>query len=115
MREMCFLISANQNSCSFLLKKLWDGDNVRSDEYPVITTSALGILIHTKGRIWGNHKLSTYENCGGRVGRQHKECIGHSFTEYKGGTEDNATFVPSKDRTTVNATCYYCRKPGCLM
>ena len=31
MRAMCFLLSANQNRYSFLLKKLRDGDNMVRD------------------------------------------------------------------------------------
>ena len=70
---MCLLLSADQNRYSFLLKQLIDGDNMGRDEYPITTTSALELLIHTEGGIRVNHKLSTRENLGGRGGRHHKE------------------------------------------
>ena len=44
MKAMCFLLSAYQNSHSFLLKQLRYGDNVGRGEYPFTTTSALDIL-----------------------------------------------------------------------
>ena len=47
MKAMCFLLSDDQNRYIFLLKKLKDEENVGSDEYPVTTTSALNLLIHT--------------------------------------------------------------------
>ena len=43
MKSICFLLSADQNVYSFLLKKMRDGDNVGRDEYTVTTTSALDL------------------------------------------------------------------------
>ena len=34
--------------------------------------------------------------------------------KWKGGTEENATLFPGRDGTTLNATCYNCRNPGCI-
>ena len=81
MKAICFLTRANQNSYYFLLKKLRDGDNMGRGGYPVTTTLALDILIRIEGGIWVNQKSSTYENCGGRVGQNHKEHMGHTFTQ----------------------------------
>ena len=67
MKAMCFLLSANKKSYSFLLKKLKDGDNVVRDEYPVMTTLTLDLFIPTESGIRRNHKLSTYKNCRVRV------------------------------------------------
>ena len=92
------------------MKKLRGGDNGGRGEYPVTTTSALGLLIRIKGGIWRNQKSSTNENSRGRGGTQHKERMGHTFTPHKLGTEDNATLVPGKYGTTLNATCYNCLK-----
>ena len=111
MKTICLLLRDNQKMYSFLLKQLNDGGNVGRDQYPVKTTSALDLLIHTKGGIWENLKLSTYENRGDRRGRQNKERIGNTFTKYKGGTDYNTNLVPGKDGTTLNSTCYNCRKP----
>ena len=111
MKAMCFLLSDDKKRYSFLLKKLRDEENLGRDEYPVKNTLALDILIRTGCGIWGNQKLSTYENHGGRRGRQNKERIGNTFTKYKGGTDYNKNLVPGKDGTTLNSTCYNCRKP----
>ena len=56
MKAVCFLLSADQNRYSLLLKQLRDGDDVCRDEYPITSTSALGLLIRTEGGIWGNRK-----------------------------------------------------------
>ena len=56
---------------------------VGRDEYPVTTTSALDLLIFTEGGIQGNQKSSTNKNCRVRGGRQHKERMGHTFTQKK--------------------------------
>ena len=72
MKEMCFFLSANQNSYSFLLKKLRDRDNMGRDEYPITATLALDILIRTECVIRRNQQLSTYEKWEGRGGHQHK-------------------------------------------
>ena len=80
-KEMCFLLSNDQKRYSFLLQKLWDRKNVGMDEYPVTNKSSLDILIQTEGGIRGNHKLSTYENRGGREGCHHKELTVHTFTQ----------------------------------
>ena len=53
-KSMFFLISANQNRYSLLLKKLIYGDNVGRYEYPVMTILALDILIHTEFWIRGH-------------------------------------------------------------
>ena len=55
------------------------------DEYPVTIKSALYLLICTEGGILGNQQSPTYENHGGIGGGQHKERIGHTFTQHKGG------------------------------
>ena len=47
MKEMCFLISSDQNNYSFLLKKMRYGDNMGRGEYTVTTTSVLDLLIRT--------------------------------------------------------------------
>ena len=96
------------------MKKLRDEDNMGKDEYPVTTTSALNLLIFTEGGIWGNHKLSTYENCGGRGRHQHKYCMGQTLSQQNGGKEDNATLVPGKYGKLLNATFYNCCNPGHL-
>ena len=112
MKAMCFLLSANQKRYSFLLKQPKDGYNLGRDEYPVTTTSVLDILIRIEGGIRGNQQSSAYENRGGKGGYQHKEHMGHTFTQHKGGTEDNATLVSGKDGTTLNAMCYNFRDLG---
>ena len=106
-----FPSKSQPKSYSFLLKKLRDGDNVGRDDYPVTTRSVFETLICTGGGICGNQQLSDYENREGSRGRQHKERMGHTFTQHKGGTEDNTTLVPGKDGTNLNSTCYNCRKP----
>ena len=87
MKEMCLLLSANQKRYSFLLKQLRDGENVSRDEYPVTNTLSLDILICTEGGIQANTQSSNYEIFRGRRGWQHKESMGNTFTEQKGGTE----------------------------
>ena len=114
MKSICFLINADQKRYSFLLNQLRDGDNVGRDDYLVTITSELGLLIRTEGGFWVNQQSSTYENWWGRGVQQHKERMEHIFTQQKGGTEDNATLVPSKDGKTLNATCYSCRNTGHL-
>ena len=47
-------------------------DNVGRYEYPVITTSALDLLIRTEGQICRNQQ-STYESHGGRGDCQQKD------------------------------------------
>ena len=84
------------------------------DDHPITITSALDILICTEGGIRVNCQSSTYENIRGRGGRQHKERMGHTFTQQKRLTEDNATLVSGKDEKTLNNACYNCRKPGHL-
>ena len=78
MKEMCFLISADQKRYIFLLKHLRDGGNVVRDEYPFTNTSALDLLIHTEVGICVNQQ-STNDNCSGRKGRQQKGLMRHTF------------------------------------
>ena len=66
--------------------------------YLAKTTSELDLLIYTEGGIQVNQRWSTYENCGGRGGLQHKQRIGHTFNQQKMGTKDNTALVPGKDR-----------------
>ena len=80
MKAMWFLLSSNQKRYSFLLKKLRNGGNVGRDEYLVMTTLALDILIRTEGGIRVNQQSLTYANCRGRGGRHHKERMLHTFT-----------------------------------
>ena len=47
-----------------------DGDNVGRDKYPVTTTSALDLLIHTEGGINRNQQYYNYENNGSIGGLQ---------------------------------------------
>ena len=86
MREIFFLLSADQKRHSLLLKKLKDGEKVDRGDYPVTTTSELDILIRTEGGIWVIQRYSTHENWGVRGGRHHKERTGKTFTQNKGGT-----------------------------
>ena len=72
MKAIFFLRSAYQKKYSFLLKKLRDGDNMGRDEYPVMTTLELDVLIRIEGGVLGNHQSSTYETCRGKGGRQNK-------------------------------------------
>ena len=65
MKAMCFLLSAYQKRYSFLLKQLRERDKVGRDDYTVMTTSALDLLILIEGGIQGNQQSSTYENCRG--------------------------------------------------
>ena len=86
------------------------------DEYPVTITSSLDILIRTEGGILGIQQ-STYDNHGGRVGRQQKGRMGHTFSQQRQGftqvgTEENVTLFPGKGSTALNATCYNFRNPG---
>ena len=78
---MCFLLRCNQNSYIFLLNQLRDIENEGRDEYPVMTTSKLELLIRTEGEIQGNQKLSAYENHRVRRGYQNKERMGHTFSQ----------------------------------
>ena len=43
MKEICFLLSADQKRYSFMLKQLMERDNAGRDEYPVMTTSSLDL------------------------------------------------------------------------
>ena len=86
MKEMCFLLRANQKSYGFLLNQLREGYNMGRYDYPITTTSALYILIYKEGGIGGNQKSSTYKNSGGRGEIRHKDHMGHTFTKQKGGT-----------------------------
>ena len=64
-----------------------DGENLGRDKYPVTTTSALDLLIRTEGGICGNQQY-TYDNCGGRGGRQQKGRMGNTFDQQRqGGTQ----------------------------
>ena len=115
MKEMWFLLSADQYIYSFILRTLRDGGNVGRDEHPITTTSALDIFIHTEGEICGN-KQSNHENNGSRGVHQQKGLTWHNFYQKlqggnQGGTEYNATLVYVRDRTTLNATCYKCCNP----
>ena len=65
-KAVCILLISDQKRYSLMLKKLRDRDNVGRDEYFFTTTFSLYPLIHTQGGIWGNQKLSTYKNRGGR-------------------------------------------------
>ena len=47
-------------------------------------------------------------------GHQHKERMGHTFTQHNVVTEDNTNLVTGKDDKTLNATCCNCFKPGQL-
>ena len=94
MKEMSFLLSADQKRYSFLLKQLMDGDNVGRDEYTITTTLESDLLIRKEGGIRVNHKYSTYENRRNRGGRHKKECMGLTFNQRKGETEDSTTLFP---------------------
>ena len=59
-------------------------DNVGRYEYPVITTSALDLLIRTEGQICRNQQ-STYESHGGRGDCQQKGRTGHTFSQQQQG------------------------------
>ena len=89
---------------------------MRRDEYPVMTTSTLDLLIHIEGEIHGNQQ-STYDNCVGRGGHQQKLHMGKQFDQKQqggtqGGTKENTTLVPGRGGTTLNATRYNYCKPG---
>ena len=89
-----------------------------TDEYLITTKLAVDLLIHTEGGIYGNQK-STYDNCSGTGGRKQKICMGHTLDQKlqvgtHGGTNKNATLVPSRDGTTLNPTHYNCRNPDHL-
>ena len=43
MKEICFLLSADQKRYSFMLKQLMERDNAGRDEYPVMTTLSLDL------------------------------------------------------------------------
>ena len=62
---MCFLLISDQKKYSFLLKQRRYGDNMGRDDYPVTTTLALDLLIHTEGGIWIKQQSSKYLNQGG--------------------------------------------------
>ena len=118
MKEMCFLISAYQKRYSFLLKHLRYRDNVGRDEYPVTTTLVLDLLIRVEFGIHGNQK-STYDHCVSKGSRQKNGRMRHTFVQQRqgftqGGHEKNTTLIPGRDRTTLNAICYNCQKPGQL-
>ena len=69
MKEIFFMLSADQKRYSFLLMQLKDRDNVGTDTYPIIMKYALDLLIRAEFCICGN-KQSTDENRGG-VGERH--------------------------------------------
>ena len=71
MKAICFIISDYYKRYSFLFNNMRYGDNVGRDESLFTTTSILDLLIRTEGEICGNQK-STYDNRGGRGGRQQK-------------------------------------------
>ena len=78
MKAMCFLISKDKKSCSFLFGKLKDRDNVGRYEYPFTVTSSLVLLIRTEGIIRENQQ-STNEIATSERGVTQKDAWGTYF------------------------------------
>ena len=79
-----------------------------------MTTSDLDIFICIEDGIH-RYQQSTYDNCGSIGSHQQKGRTGHTFVQKRqggthGGTKENSTLVPGRDRTTLNATCYNYRR-----